>query len=157
MRRKGTSEQLGIVRNVGLGLLGQGKKPKEVAEILNVTSRCVRRWRQESKQPKRKKATAALGRPRKITEKQVKKLEKALDQGAFAFGYAGDYWTLDRIAQIIWQLFKVRYHPSAVWHVMDRMGWSSQRPQRRAFHRNEEAIEKWKKEVLPEIKKRLVP
>ena len=39
------------------------------------------------------------------------------------------------------------------WHVMDRMGWSSQRPQRRAFHRNEEAIVEWKKEVLPEIKK----
>lgn len=153
MRRKGTSEQLAIVRNRGLALLGKGKKPKEVAEILNVTSRCVRRWRQESTQPKRKKATRPLGRPRKITEKQVKKLEQALDQGAFAFGYAGDYWTLDRIAQIIWQLFKVRYHPSAVWHVMDRMGWSSQRPQRRAFQRNEEVIEKWKKEVLPEIKK----
>jgi transposase len=100
-----------------------------------------------------KKTTCPLGRPRKITEKQVKRLEKALDRGAFAFGYAGDYWTLDRIAQVIWQLFKVRYHPSAVWYVMDRMGWSSQRPQRRAFQRNEEAIEKWKKEVLPEIKK----
>jgi len=36
---------------------------------------------------------------------------------------------------------------------MDRMGWSSQRPQRRTFQRNEEAIEQWKKEVLPEIKK----
>ena len=36
---------------------------------------------------------------------------------------------------------------------MDRMGWSSQRLQRRAFHRNEEAIVAWKKAVLPEIKK----
>jgi len=90
--------------------------------------RCVYRWRQESQKPKRKKATRPLGRPRKITEKQVKRLEKALDKGAFAFGYAGDYWTLDRITQVIWQLFKVRYHPSAVWYVMDRMGWSSQRP-----------------------------
>ncbi len=153
MRRKGTSEQLAIVRNRGLALLEKGKKPKEVAEILNVTPRCVYRWHQESKKPKRKKATRPLGRPRKITEKQVKRLEKALDKGAFAFGYAGDYWTLDRIAQIIWQLFKVRYHPSAVWYVMDRMGWSSQHPQRRAFQRNDEAIIAWKKEVLPEIKK----
>jgi transposase len=153
MRRKGTSEQLAIVRNRGLALLEQGKKPKEVAELLNVTLRCVYRWRQENKKPKRKKATRPLGRPRKITEKQVKRLEKALDKGAFAFGYVGDYWTLDRIAQIIWQLFKVRYHPNAIWYVMDRMGWSSQRPQRRAFHRSDEAIVAWKKEVLPEIKK----
>ena len=100
-----------------------------------------------------KRQLARSDAPRKITEKQVKRLEKALDKGAFAFGYAGDYWTLDRITQVIWQLFKVRYHPSAVWYVMDRMGWSSQRPQRRAFQRNEEAVEQWKKEVLPQIKK----
>lgn len=153
MRRKGTNEQLAIVRNRGLTLLRKGKKPSEVAEIFNVTPRCIYRWRQDSKKPKRKKSPRLPGRPRKMTEKQIKRLEKALDQGAYVFGYAGDYWTLDRIAQIIWQLFKVRYHPSAVWHVMDRIGWSSQRPQRRALHRNEEAIVAWKKKVLPEIKK----
>jgi hypothetical protein len=52
MRRKGTSEQLAVVRNRGLALLEKGKKPKEVAEILNVTPRCVNRWYQESKKPK---------------------------------------------------------------------------------------------------------
>ena len=147
---------MAIVRNQGLALLEKGKKPKEIAEILNVTSRCVRRWRQERKKTKRKKATRSVGRPRKLAEKQIKKLKKALEQGAYIFGYVGDYWTLDRIAQIIWQLFKVRYHPSGIWHIMDRMGWSNQRPQRVALHRNDEAIEAWQKEVLPEIKKRLV-
>ena len=153
MRKKGTSEQLAVVRKRGLGLLKKGKKPKEVAEIVNVTPRCIYRWRQESQKPKRKKAIVPLGRPRKITEKQIKKLEKALDRGAYAFGYAGDYWTLDRIAQIIWQLFKVRYHPSSVWYMMDGIGWSNQRPQRLALHRNDKDIEVWKKETLPEIKK----
>jgi len=153
MRKKGTSAVLARVRNRGLALLEQGKKPKEVAEILNVTTRCVCRWCQESKQPKQKEKTEPIGRPRKLAEKQIKKLEKALDAGAYAYGYSGDYWTLDRITQIIWQLFKVRYHPSGVWYMLDRMGWSNQRPQRLALHRNDEAIEMWKKEVLPEIKK----
>ena len=153
MRQKGTNEQLAIVRNHGLSLLNKGKSPNEVAEALQVARQSVYRWQREAKKPKRKKAPDPLGRPRKITDKQIKKLEKALDQGAYAFGYVGDYWTLDRIAQIIWQLFKVRYHPSAVWHVMDRMNWSSQRPQRRALHRDEEAIVAWKKKALPRIKK----
>lgn len=124
MRRKGTSEQLAIVRNQGLALLEKGKKPEEVAEILNVTPRCVYRWRQESKQPKRKKAARSIGRPRKLTEKQIRQLEKALDQGAYAFGYSGDYWTLDRITQIIWQLFKVRYHPSRAEFGISWIGWA---------------------------------
>jgi transposase len=153
MRRKGKSEQLAMVRKQGLAMLEKGKKPEEVAELLGVTPRSVYRWRQESKQPKTKKAARPIGRPRKLTEKQVKRLEKALDRGAYAFGYSEDYWTLDRIAQVIWQLFEVRCHPSGVWHIMVRMGWSSQRPQRLALHRNDEAVEAWKKEVLPKIKK----
>ncbi|MGZ9235705.1 MAG: winged helix-turn-helix domain-containing protein [Anaerolineales bacterium] len=153
MRRKGTSEQLAEVRARGLALLAEGKKPREVAETLGVTRRSVNRWEQDAKHPKKKKATRLPGRPRKLSEKQVKRLERALDKGAYTFGYAGDYWTLDRISQVIWQLFGVRHETSAVWHVMQRMGWSNQRPQRRPLHRKEEAIEQWKEEGLPRIKK----
>ena len=153
MRRKGTNEQLAERRARGLALLAEGKTPKEVAEILEVTKRSVDRWQADTKKPKKKKTGRLPGRPRKLSAKQTKRLEKALDKGAYAFGYAGDYWTLDRIAQVIWQLFGVRYETSAVWHVMQRMDWSNQRPQRRPLHRNEEAIEQWKKEELPRIKK----
>lgn len=38
----------------GLALLFQGKKPKKVAEILEVTRRFVDRWRQETKKSKKK-------------------------------------------------------------------------------------------------------
>ena len=153
MRPKGTSEQLAEVRKRGLFLLETGKKPKEVAEIFNVTPRCVYRWRQEAKAPKRRKVTRPPGRPPKLSKKQLQRLEKALDRGAYVFGYAGDYWTLDRIAQVIWQLFEVRYHPSAVWHVLDRLGWSNQRQQCRPLHRDDEAVAVWKQDKLPEIKK----
>jgi transposase len=153
MRRKGTVEQLAEQRARGLTLLEQGKKAKEVADILNVTPRAVNRWRQEAQKPKRRKKPKPIGRHRKLTEKQVKRLETALKRGAPAYGYFGDYWTLDRIGQVIWQLFGVRCHPSTVWHILNRMGWSCQRPQRRGFQRDEEAIEQWKAGVLPEVKK----
>ena len=154
MRRKGTNEQLAEVRARGLALLAEGKKPKEVAEILGVTRRSVNRWEQDARHPKKKKKAARPpGRPRKLSEKQTKQLEKALDKGAYAFGYTGDYWTLDRISQVIWQLFRVRYDTSSVWHVMQRLGWSSQRPQRQPVYRDEASIEDWREEELPRIKK----
>jgi transposase len=121
--------------------------------MLEVTPRSVRRWRQQTKHPKRRHIHSPSGRPRKLAAEQEKRLEKALDDGAHAFGYAEDYWTLDRIRQVIWQLFGVRYHRSAVWHVLDRMDWSSQRPQRRALRRDDVAIEQWKEHVFPRIKK----
>ena len=152
MRRKGTSEQLAVIRQRGLALLERGKKAREVAEILNVVAVTVYRWQREAKHP-RKKAARPPGRPRKLPEKQVKRLEKALERGAYAFGYAENYWTLDRIGQVIWQLFGVRYTTSAVWHVMQRMGWSSQRPQRVPLQRDDAEVERWKVDVLPRIKK----
>lgn len=87
MRRKGTNEQLAERRARGLALLAEGKTAKEVAEILEVTKRSVDRWQADAKKPK-KKASRSPGRPRKLSAKQTKRLEKALDKGAYAFGYA---------------------------------------------------------------------
>lgn len=153
MRSQGTDEQLAARRARGLALVESGKKPREVAEILQVTRRSVDRWLRDARHPRKKRASRPPGRPRKLSQKQEKRLEKALDKGAYAFGYAGNYWTLDRIGQVIWQLFEVRYHPSAVWHILHRLGWSNQRPQRQALQRQPEMIEQWKLEELPRIKK----
>jgi transposase len=68
-------------------------------------------------------------------------------------GMAEDYWTLDRIGHVIWELFYVRYVPSGVWRLLTRMGWSNQRVQRLAIQRDEEVIENWKVHQLPRIKK----
>ena len=68
-------------------------------------------------------------------------------------GHAGDYWTLDRIAHLIWDLFEVRYHPSSGWHILNRMGWSCQQPQRQALQRNDEKIAHWRHYLWPQIKK----
>jgi transposase len=152
MRPYGTDEQLEKRRKRGLKLLEQGKNPGEVAEMLGVKERSVRRWRQEAKNP-RQKSERPPRRPRHLAGEQVQRLEQELLRGAFAHGYAEDYWTLERIGHLIWELFGVRYGSSGVWYVMDRMGWSSQKVQRLAIQRDEEKIVYWKHRVWPRIKK----
>ena len=153
-RKKVNKQQLMARRRArGLALQKVGKRTKEIAETLKVTPRSVRRWQEEARHSGHKRTVRPVGRPMKLAKEKIKQLEKALDKGAYAFGYAEDYWTLDRIGQVIWQLFEVRYHPSAVWHVLGRMGWSCQRPQRRALQRDDEAVEKWKEQEFPRIKK----
>jgi hypothetical protein len=36
---------------------------------------------------------------------------------------------------------------------MQRLGWSCQKPQRRALHRDDEAVAHWKHYIWPHIKK----
>lgn len=139
-------------RKLALELLDEGKPAREVAELIGVTIRSVYRWQQQKISPP-KKSERLVGRPRRLTDEQIQQLEQELLRGAYAHGYTEDYWTLERIGHLIWELFGIRYVPSGVWHVMDRMDWSSQKPQRLAIQRDEEAIVFWKRRVWPRIKK----
>lgn len=152
MRPYGTSQQLQKRREQALHLLKAGRSAEDVADRMKVTVRSVYRWQQEQKQPKPKSARPP-GKPAYLTKDQNKKLERELLKGAYAHGYSEDYWTLDRVGRVIWDLYKVRYTPSGVWRLLDGMGWSCQKVQRLAIQRNDEAIRNWKRWVWPKIKK----
>ena len=153
MRPYGKSEQLAKRRKRALELLESGKRVKEVAKIIGVTERSIRYWQKEANEPKKKRATRPPGHPSRLSTDQLKQLEQELLRGAYTQGYVEDYWTLDRIARLIWDTFQVRYHPVSVWYIMKRIGWSNQRPQRQALQRDDEAIAHWKKYTWPRIKK----
>lgn len=152
MRTKHNKQSLVEKRKLALKLLDERRPASEVADLIGVTIRSVYRWLEQRENPP-KKSEWAQGRPSKLSNEQLQQLEQELLRGAYAHGYAEDYWTLERIGHVIWELFGIRYVPSGVWHVMDRMGWSSQKPQRLAIQRDEEAIVSWKRRVWPRIKK----
>ncbi len=100
---------------------------------MGATPQSVCRWRRESLHPKRKRLGRPPGRPDRLSASQRRRLVGALKRGAYAWGYAEDYWTLDRVAHLIWQLFHVRYRSSSVWYLLHSLGWSYQKPQRRGW------------------------
>lgn len=153
MRPFGTSEQLAKRRHRALRMLRNGRSPQEIAEQTGTTERSVRRWHQEAQAPKPQRARRRPGRPVRLSERQLERLVQELQRGAYAHGYAEDYWTLDRMARLIWDLFQVRYHPSAVWHLLQRLGWSCQKPQRQGLARDEAAVRNWRHNTWPRIKK----
>jgi transposase len=77
----------------------------------------------------------------------------ALKRGAYTNGYAEDYWNLERIAHLIWELFGIRYRASGAWYLLQRLGWSCQKPQRRSLARDDDAVAHWKLYIWPRIKK----
>jgi Winged helix-turn helix len=54
---------------------------------------------------------------------------------------------------VIERLTGVRHHPAHVWALLrHRLGWTPQRPKRRAAERDQDAIDRWVKEDWPRIK-----
>jgi len=88
-----------------------------------------------------------------LTVAQQQQLERVLLKGAHVYGYPTDHWTLERIAQVIFQRFGVRYSASGTWSLMHRLGWSNQKMTRVGFERDEAAIAQWRARVWPRIKK----
>jgi transposase len=89
----------------------------------------------------------------RLSDARLAAVEQALLQGATAHGFIGELWTLERIAAVIERLTGVRYHPAWVWALLrHRLGWSVQRPKRRAAERDQAALDRWVKERWPALK-----
>ena len=84
-------------------------------------------------------------RKRRLSEEQQQRLSELLLQGPRAAGFPTELWTLKRVAQVIEREFGIRYHPAHVWRILRAMGFSYQKPERRARERDEEAIRRWRK------------
>jgi transposase len=123
---------------------------------LGVSRTAVSLWNQiyQRDGPKGLKARPHPGPAPKLTAKQCGKLAQLLLKGPLAHGYRTDLWTLPRVAEVIRKHFGVRYDQSGVWHLLRRMGWSCQKPERRARERDEKAIAQWREKDWPRIKKR---
>ena len=76
--------------------------------------------------------------------------------GAAAAGYAQDLWTCPRVAQLIAREFGVAYHVAHVGRLLRRLGWTPQRPSRRARERDDEQIRHWAQVDWRRIKKKPV-
>jgi len=137
-------------------LLKQGIHEAEVARRVGVHRQSVNRWAHElaeSGTAGLKKAGRAGRKPR-LTADDIERIKAALKRGPEALGYETGLWTAWRVADLIERECGVTYHPGHVWKVLRALDWSCQRPTGRALERNEGAIQRWKKERWPELKKK---
>jgi transposase len=133
----------------------QGQRIGEVAQALNVSPEAARlwfhKWKAGGVQALRRKSPG--GPKAKLSPEQLGQLETELLKGPTAQGYQTDFWTLERITHLIRKLFGVRYHRGHVFRLLRAMGWTCQKPTRRARERDEAAIQRWLRQDWPRIKK----
>jgi len=155
MRPVGTTKQLEQRRRKAIALLKQGCGVRETARLIGASPSTVTEWRKayEKQGEAFFQAHSPPGRPPGLSQKHKKKLQKLLLKGARANGYKTELWTLQRVAEVIDSHFGIRYELSSVWHILKGMGWSCQKPERRARERDEKAIALWRKKDWPRIKK----
>lgn len=152
MRPKGTSAELERRRRRAVELVEQGESPTRVARILGVRPASLHRWRRMARKPHGLDARPIPGRAPRLSHYQLGKIERLLRQGAKKHGWPNQLWTADRVARLIQQRFGVSFHPEHVRKILkQRLGWTSQKPKRKARERNDKEVERWKGDELPRI------
>lgn len=156
MRTHGSAEQLEQRRREAIALLDNGMSPDEVVRRLGVSRRSVDRWRQAVREQGKEALTAVPhpGRASFLTDRQQEDLIERLIAGARSQGFDTDLWTCPRVQALIERRYKVAYHVDHLPRLLRKLGFTPQKPQRRALERDEEAIATWVRKDWRRIKKR---
>jgi transposase len=153
MRPTGSPETLEARRTIAARLFERGVSLTEVAAIVGVDVSSACRWRKSWKHGGKLRAKPHPGGTPKLSANQRTELVAALSRGTRCWGYAPDGWTGPLVRDMIVRLFGVEFHPEYVPRLLRRLGWSPQKPERRARERNEAEIAQWRRDTWPRLKK----
>ncbi|WP_063838345.1 winged helix-turn-helix domain-containing protein [Saccharothrix sp. ST-888] len=94
------------------------------------------------------------GRPSRMKPAWRAWLAMALERGPAAHGWVEDRrWTLPRVALLVARRFHVRFSHSQISRILHEMDFSVQVPVHRAVERDPQAVQRWMREVRPEVEK----
>ena len=136
-------------------LLLAGKTPPEVARAVGAPRQTVYRWRDvlNANGIDALRDMSKGGRPARLGAAELSRLYVALLDGPERHGFTTPVWTLKRVRLWIEREFGVRYSEVHVWRLLGQLGFSNQKPERRALERDPAAIEAWRQRTWPALKK----
>ncbi|MDF3312049.1 winged helix-turn-helix domain-containing protein [Rhodococcus sp. T2V] len=137
-------------------MFAAGRRQIDVAVELEVSQQTASRWHRQWAEGGNEALEGAgrAGRRPRLDDAQIEAIREELLKEPRAHGFATGVWTLGRVAIVIERLTGVTYGPTQTWTILrTRLGWSRQRPARRAVERDEDAIVAWRENEWPRIKK----
>ena len=155
MVRKRLSE--GAKKRVRAGrMLQQGKGCAEVALAVGVARQTVYTWKAlfDEGGIDALRAVPEPGRPARLDDAQLACVRAAVLQSPTEHGFGTELWTLKRVVAVIERLHGVRFSQAHVWRILGSLGFSPQKPEKRAIERNEDAVRSWKRSTWPSLKKK---
>src|SRR3954451_22774863 len=133
-----------------------GVHPEDVAASLGMARGTVYGWLARYREGGKDalKARPVPGRPPKLTGAQMRTLYTMIvgaDPRQYAFEFA--LWTRDTVRSLIRREFNVALSAVSVGRLLRTLGLSPQRPLWRAWQADPEAVQRWREEDFPAIRK----
>ena len=137
-------------------MLLAGKTPAQAAHAVGVARQTVYTWKAllDEGGIDALRAMPGRGRPARLDDEQLQALGRTLLQSPTEHGFGTELWTLKRVGALIEQQYGVKFSQTHVWRILGGLGFSVQKPERRAIERDEDAVQVWKRKTWPALKKK---
>jgi transposase len=150
----GTSEHIRIlaVRRVR----EDGESPSDVMDSLRLCRTTIYPWlrRYDKEGLDALKASKAKGPASKLSDKQKQKVRGwMIGKDPRQYGFDFGLWTRKIVAEMIMDKFGIEMQLTAVGRLLASLNITPQKPLRRAYERNPEAVEEWTKKTYPKIRR----
>lgn len=133
-----------------------GESPEDVIRTLGFGRTVIYSWLAKYREGgvDALRAKAISGRPSKMTGRQLKWVYKTVTgKNPLQLRFEFALWTRSMIREVIREKFGVRLSEVSVGRMLRKLGLSPQKPLRRAYERDPEFVESWRKKEFPEIRR----
>jgi transposase len=147
---------LEAIRLMAVERVRDGETPSSVIASYGFCRTTIYKWLTAASKPgvglKALHSRRATGRPRRLTSRQEQQVFRWVNgKDPRQYGLDFGLWTRSIVASLIERKFKIRLGLTAVGALLARLELTPQKPLQRAYQRDPEAIETWRRETFPAI------
>lgn len=148
------------LRQQAIHLRKQGKRVCDIANYLGVNRSTITKWWRRYRQQGpsalcQQERGRQVGEGRTLSAAAEIEVEHALrDHSPEDYGIDSALWTRRAVKALIAQLCDIEMPIRTVGEYLKRWGYSPQRPLKRAYEQDPQAVERWLKEEYPKIQAR---
>jgi transposase len=137
-------------------MLLAGKTPAQAAQAVGVARQTAYTWKRVLDEGgiDALRSMPGRGRPARLDEPQLQALGRMLVGNPTDHGFGTELWTLKRVGALIERHFGVKFGQTQIWRILGGLGFSVQKPERRAIERDEDAVQTWKRSTWPRLEEK---
>ena len=145
------------IRLTAVRRVREGEKPSSLMKVFGLCRTTIYKWMRlhRNKGDDGLKASKHPGPEYRLTPRQKKQVFRWINgKDPRQYGFDFGLWTRKIVAAMIFEKFKVSLGLTAVGRLLAELDITPQKPLRRAYERDPEAIREWKETAYPRLKAR---
>lgn len=154
--RKLSKEQKAVIRRLAVQRYMDGEKPSKIIEAYGLSDKIIYHWVKKAKTEGMESLEPIPhpGRTRTLTDEEEKEVTSwIIGNDPRQYGFDFGLWTRQIVANLIEHRLGVILSVNSVGRLLHRQGLTPQKPLRRAYERDEQAVKKWTQKEYPKIQK----